>query len=537
MKKLVFLFVLILIMTLVFIGCSKNSIKEPPEISITIKDKEIYYITAKNKWNGNIYDREDTFITILKEQKDIPTFEIGNIVKIIFKSNPPDEFKILDILIDENGRQIYTDKEIKNIPAVLYDGKYTFEIEHHLASALSSQYEPEKKDIRGFRMIASWGENECEYAFVIKTYTKTDVNQNEPQPIGNDIDRSEYITGEIITDGDYTIIERIGSNFITFIPDKESLEIIKAKYGEKKQYQLIYDDIKKIHDLPDKLGIYKVKVKINQMDNYGYLVFDEIMLTDKIGTILYEGKSYENNDLDDKVEIKDRVSGLIVNHVVKSNGGVVVGFAGEIESEGYYFIDPNEASMYGPTGFIYPNEEFMDNFPTIYGERTIDSVWFSKTNELYDELKNNSLFGKGKFKTSGYFLVYNYGMGWGPGAVLNEIISLDEAYKNLFSAEDGKAIGNSGITDDFVIVNHTLYDEVSKLKEREYYYINNKNLEKIVIPVEHNYYYHLMEVLNDNEFILQTEGYDEGADQNNESNPHEIKCTITPEGILTEKIN
>lgn len=270
------------------------------------------------------------------------------------------------------------------------------------------------------------------------------------------------------------------------------------------------------------------------MDNYGYLVFDDIMLTDKIGTILYEGKSYENNDLDDKVEIKDRVSGLIVNHVVKSNGGVVVGFAGEIESEGYYIIDPNEASMYGPTGFIYPNEEFMDNFPAIYGERTIDSVWFSKTNELYDELKNNSLFGKGKFKTSGYFLVYNYGMGWDPGGVLNEIISLDEEYKNLFTAENGKAIGISGITDDFVIVNHSLYDEESKLKEREYYYINNENLEKIVISVEHNYYYHLKEVLNDNEFILQTEGYDEGADNVNESNPHEIKCIITPEGILTE---
>jgi hypothetical protein len=148
--------------------------QEPPDMSIIIGDKEIEYLSAKNKWNGNVYDREDTFITILKEQKDIPAFEIGSIVDITFESNPPDEFTVSDILIDEKGRQIYTYKEIIDIPVKLNNGKCSFKIEKHPASLLSSQYEPNKKDIRGFRMIASWGENECEYAFVIKTYSKID---------------------------------------------------------------------------------------------------------------------------------------------------------------------------------------------------------------------------------------------------------------------------------------------------------------------------------------------------------------------------
>lgn len=172
MRK-VFVFALILILAAFIVGCSYNSIKEPPEISITIGDKKIEYISAKNKWNGSIYDREDTFVTILKDQKDIPVFQNDSTVEISFKSNPPDEFRVLDILIDENGRQIYTDKEIKSVPVELYGGKYAFKIEKHLASFLSSQYYPDKKDIRGFRMITSWGENECEYAFVIKTDTKT----------------------------------------------------------------------------------------------------------------------------------------------------------------------------------------------------------------------------------------------------------------------------------------------------------------------------------------------------------------------------
>lgn len=536
MRKSKLLFAVIL-MTLVLVGCSSNSMKEPPELVINIGDKVIEYISAKNKWNGSIYDREDTFVTILKEQKDIPVFENDSIVEISFKSNPPGKFTVSDILIDKNGQQIYTDKEIKNIPVELVDSKYVFEIENHFASALSSYYEPNKQELRGFRMIASWGENECEYAFVIKTDSKDEEEQNEHETSVNVIDRSEYITGEIITEGNYRVIEEIGKNFITFIPDKESLEIIKAKYGGKQQYELAYDSLDKVTELPDELGIYKVKVKIKNIDEYGYLIIEDIMLTDTIGTILYEGKVYEGNDLDDRVELKDRVNGLIVDHVVKNNGGVVVGFAGEIESEGFYFIDPNESSMYGPTGFIFVDEKYLKNFPTIYGERTNSSVWFSKTNELYDELTNNSLFGKGKFKTSGYFLVYNYGMGWGPGGVLNEIISLDEDYKDLFTVEGGKSVGNSGIADDFVVVNYTVYDENDGLKEREYYYINNEYPKKVIISVEYNYHYNLKEVINDNEFILQTEGYDEALDNVNMSSPHEIKCTITSEGILTEKIN
>lgn len=202
MKKLLFLFTLIII-TLALMGCSSNSMKEPPKISITIGDKVMEYMSAKNKWNGNTYDRENALYTIVKDSKDIPVIEDGSTVEIAFKSNPPDKFKVLDILIDENGRQIYTDKEIKNIPVELKNGKCSFKIEKHFASYLSSHYEPDKKDIREFRMIASWGENECEYVFVIKTYSKSEGEQSEPERSDNIIDRSEYITSEIVTEDNY----------------------------------------------------------------------------------------------------------------------------------------------------------------------------------------------------------------------------------------------------------------------------------------------------------------------------------------------
>jgi hypothetical protein len=181
MKKTILLVVMILTLTIIIVGCwtvkeplniSTSANNEPPDISVFINNREIKYVCAKNKWDGTAFDREDTFVTILKEQMDIPIFVNGSIAEITFKDNPPEEFKIMDILINEEGRQIYTDREIINVPVELINGKCSFKIEKHFASLLSSYYEPEKKDIRGFRMIASWGENECEYAFIIKTYDK-----------------------------------------------------------------------------------------------------------------------------------------------------------------------------------------------------------------------------------------------------------------------------------------------------------------------------------------------------------------------------
>lgn len=64
--------------------------------------------------------------------------------------------------------KIYSNREIINIPVELKGDKCSFEIKKHFASALSSFYVENKIDIRGFRINASWGENECEYAFIIR---------------------------------------------------------------------------------------------------------------------------------------------------------------------------------------------------------------------------------------------------------------------------------------------------------------------------------------------------------------------------------
>lgn len=165
---------LILLMTILIIGCTSqetSNTSEPPELFITIGDKELEYVIGKNKWNGVVYDRQDTFKTILKEgsSNEIPYIEISKTAVITFKSHPPALLTISDVLIDKSGNQIYPDKLSEDIPVELKDGMCSFEIKNNMASALSSFYVESKTDIRGFRIIASWGENECEYAFIIRT--------------------------------------------------------------------------------------------------------------------------------------------------------------------------------------------------------------------------------------------------------------------------------------------------------------------------------------------------------------------------------
>ncbi|HCS10723.1 MAG TPA: hypothetical protein DIV40_04620, partial [Clostridiales bacterium] len=152
-----------------------------------------------------------------------------------------------------------------------------------------------------------------------------------PENISNEvseIDRTEYLTGEIITDGDYEISSS-GIGSICFVPDKESREIIGEKYGtydlyylNDESYFLYYDNISVTESLPDELGIYKVKVKFDLKEIYSYDRFNiiDIQLTDNIGTILYEGKAYETNNLDWDVKVKDRAGGLIVDSVDKLGG-------------------------------------------------------------------------------------------------------------------------------------------------------------------------------------------------------------------------
>lgn len=349
----------------------------------------------------------------------------------------------------------------------------------------------------------------------------------------NEIDRSEYLTGEIITDGVYAYPSR-GVGTIYFVPDEESSKIMKEKYNASEEsIILLYNDMSIVEDLPQESGIYKVKAGIELKEEYNWLMLKEIQLTDEIGTVLYEGKSYETNELDENVKVKDKVCGLIVKWISRDDaGGIQIRFAGEIESEGYYFI--NYDLMYDDNvGKIYFDEENFSNIP-FYGNRGHNNFYFIRTNDLFDELQNFSSFGKGKFKTTNYRIVYNIGMGRDPSDYLYEIISLDEAYRNMFIFDKNKYVGGVDTDEGFIIVTSSDYDENQNYISTDYYYVNNNNPEKLFLFSSGSYNYHLKIVINENEFVMSTDGYNyiTGEDDNS----HIIIFKITESGVETKVV-
>jgi hypothetical protein len=353
-----------------------------------------------------------------------------------------------------------------------------------------------------------------------------------------EIDRLEYLTGEIITDGNYEISSG-GIGCICFVPDKESREIIEDKYSTNDLYYLndesyfiYYYNLSVTENLPKILGIYKVKVKFDLKNIYNYDRFNliDITLVDDIGTILYDGKSYRTNNLDLDVKVKDRVLGLIVESVDKfGDDGCRVSFCGEIETEGYYNIFYSE--LHGKNlGNIYYDEKYEDNVPMMMGESNNKQLfYFVNKEELFSQLEGYSSFGRGKFKISNFHIVYKHGMGREPSEILTEIVSLEEGYKNMFEIKDKAETSVNGYNGNFAIVSiPTEYDENNYAKSFDYYYINKNNPKKVhLLTTEDNYF--LGDVISETEFSLKTEGYNEITGSYGVLN--EIKCKITDQGV------
>lgn len=361
-----------------------------------------------------------------------------------------------------------------------------------------------------------------------------DLKDTEKPVANDDIDRTEYLTGEIITDKNYSLPSLFDRGVIYFIPDEESSKIIKDKYDKAAEsFILTYYDMSKVENLPHELGISKARVKIEWHEKDKAFSLNDIQLTDKIGTVTYVGKTYETNELDENVKVKDKVCGLIVKSIYKyaETDSIIISFAGEIESEGYFSINyslPDNNNF----GIMYLDEKYFETIPK-YEEKELNFFYFNKSNELFDELENFSSFGRVKIKTSNFHLAYSLGRWQIPENYLTEIISLDESYKNLFKFDKNKLVGRVSVDKDFIIVSSdNLYDD--NYLSTDFYYVNKDKPEKIFLFNSLNDNYKLKVTAAKNEFILSTNGYHNHTGEQNEENS--IICKVTDYGVITTKI-
>lgn len=164
-----------------FYFLKQNNHKTPPEITVKINNQMIGTELGLNQWDGMAYDREDTFKTLMKKSSDIPYFHLGDMISIQFKKNEPDEITVMESILTAGGDYKYSDRTEKKVVLNQEDKIYSFQLEPNTASYLSSDLSDydQGKSIRGFRIVCSWGANECEYGFILRTDPMAAQVENE----------------------------------------------------------------------------------------------------------------------------------------------------------------------------------------------------------------------------------------------------------------------------------------------------------------------------------------------------------------------
>ncbi|OPZ85509.1 MAG: hypothetical protein BWY74_03892 [Firmicutes bacterium ADurb.Bin419] len=149
--------------------------KDPPPINISIGGQNLDYIVQTTQWNGTENKNDNAYGEIMRRNYSIPTFTINDkgikSVRVDFGDCIPDSIKVSDSMLDNNGNNRYTDKEIMDRAVKIIDNsRVEFQLEQHIAYYLSSNMEDYKKDwYRLFKITCVWGKNECEYSFLINT--------------------------------------------------------------------------------------------------------------------------------------------------------------------------------------------------------------------------------------------------------------------------------------------------------------------------------------------------------------------------------
>lgn len=151
------------------VGCTKDETTN--NLTVTVEKENIKCIKLECAKDSSVENKKDLFKFAFGKDAstDIKYIKYDEKVYLDFGSNKPDKISIKDRLLNSNGENLYTDKEIIEVPFTNENNKFYFTVKKHPASALSSVYMENRTDFRGFSIKASWGENEYVYAFVIKT--------------------------------------------------------------------------------------------------------------------------------------------------------------------------------------------------------------------------------------------------------------------------------------------------------------------------------------------------------------------------------
>lgn len=163
------LMIILLMISLIGVsGCAESNIGDLKIRAGKEEIKSTTFSNSKSDSSANTAESEFEFAFEQNAVKDIKYLKKGEIITLDFGNSEPDTISVKDSVLNKSGAYQFSYRETIEVPLSKEEGKYSFTVDKHWASALSSFYEENKKDYRGFSITASWGQKEYSYAFVIQ---------------------------------------------------------------------------------------------------------------------------------------------------------------------------------------------------------------------------------------------------------------------------------------------------------------------------------------------------------------------------------
>ncbi len=209
---------------------------QPPAFAVTAGEIALPSMIGLNVWDGAMVKRGDTLEDLARENPDIPYVYLGTEIVFTIDGPAPDSMVLRDYLLRADGTEKYWVDDPQNEVAFTFeDGVGRFDLlgsTMTLLSSNSADYEP-GNTIWGFKLTCSWGENECEYAFILRT----DAGISPQYPV-EPVTREEIIQLE---GADETIITTrfestrgyamwLDMQYLELLPESEGNDIDEFRY-------------------------------------------------------------------------------------------------------------------------------------------------------------------------------------------------------------------------------------------------------------------------------------------------------------------
>ncbi len=241
---------------------AKNSaLKEPPTLSVNVNGQSLYTQSDKIYWNGVAYDNPLIFENMASNDylKDIPPFPFGSFVELTFDQPKPDNVIISEFIIDGNGKRKFSERVDVSIPFDI-KSETGFLLQGNAASMLSSNSADYELGavIRGFLLTCTWGENQCVYAFTLRS--DAGVTNTQLESGLTDIEKTIDKNLEIVISS-----PKISSSPAAYINEHkaEYEEILRLGQSALPYLYLIYETDKGLRGVLAETAMLEIKPDLN----------------------------------------------------------------------------------------------------------------------------------------------------------------------------------------------------------------------------------------------------------------------------------